>query len=274
MEVMLKPRAPSGVSTAEFIRTRLRKGDYCYRVWKEFSSYLIEQHGERPPKFSSFARYWWILHQIGLIEHIGRPKPMKRGRPAQLYHVVPGLEGSPKWKNPQAEFDILKGRLFTDPATGEKIPVSRLGARRYRRRVLKLPPRRPGRPRKVKPPPGLMPEVYLPPKPELSAEDLNRIWLAAESFLRENGYEISREEFEEILPDWPSYLKDTDPETSELVYKTFKQKVGFTIHEAVEIEVVSLRKGELYDPRKAPAVVIEIAHKKAVEMEKKWLRRK
>ena len=273
MEVVLKPRQPTVVSTAGFIRTRLRvtKGDYCYRTWKEFSSYLVEQVSEKPPKFTSFARYWWILKELGLIEPFGKPKPSKRGRPAVFYRVVAGMESSPKWKNPQAEFDIIKGRLFLDPSTKEKVPKSRLGARRYRRRVLGLPPRKPGRPRKVKPPPELIPEIY-PPKP--TPEDLNRIWTVAESFLRENGYSITRTELEEIIPDWPSYFEDVDPETGEPIYKTFKQKVGFVIHEAVEIEVVSLRKGELYDPQKAPEVIRDVAHRKAVDMEKKWLRKK
>ena len=273
LEIALKPRAPTVVSTAGFIRTRLRltKGDFCYHVWKEFSSYLVEQVSEKPPKFTSFARYWWILKELGLIESFGKPKPSKRGRPAVFYRVVAGMEGSPKWKNPQAEFDIIKDRLFLDPSTKEKVPKSRLGARRYRRRVLGLPPRKPGRPRKIVPPPGLIPPT---PTPHLTTQDLNKIWLVTESFLRENGYSITREELEEIIPDWPSYLEDTDPATGELIYKTFKQKVGFVIHETVEIEVVSLRKGELYDPRKAPEVIRDVAHRKAVDMEKKWLRKK
>jgi len=271
--VTLKPRAPTIVSTAGFIRSRLliTKGEYCYRTWKEFSTYLVEIHNEKPPKFQSFARYWWILKELGLIEPVGRPKPGKSGRPTQFYRVVPGMEDSPLWKNPQAEFDIIKGRIWLDPVTKIEVPKTRLGARRYRRRVLKLPPRKPGRPRKVKPPPELVPKIY---PPRLTAEDLDTIWKVAESFLRENKYSITREEFEEIFPNWSTYLEEVDPKTGELFYKTFKRKVGFVIHEAVEIEEVSWIKGELTDPQKAPEAVGEKVHKIAVDMEKKWLRRK
>ena len=269
---VLKPRAPTMISTATFIRDHLQttKGDYCYHVWKLFSAYLTNIQFETPPKYDSFKRYWWILSNLGLIEPIGPPQKGKRGLPIQLYRIKPGMAESPKWRNPQAELDILRGRLWLDPATKRKIPVTRLGARRYRRRVLKLPPRKPGRPRKVKPPPGLVPT----PSARLTAEEQNRIWRVAQAYLRENRYSITREEFESVFPNWPSYLEELDPATKEPVYETFRQKAGFIIHEAVEIEVVSLIKGVIYDPQKAPEPVRERAHEKAVDMEKKWLRRK
>lgn len=136
MEVVLKPRTPTMPSTWRFIRTRLivTRGDYCYRVWKEFSKYLVEQFGQRPPTYQSFSRYWWILKQLGLIEPLGRPRKSKGGKPSQLYRVVPGREPESTWPtNPQFEMYGVNVRL---------------GKRRYKRRVLKIPPPPPGRPRR------------------------------------------------------------------------------------------------------------------------------
>jgi len=136
MEVVLKPRTPTLPSTVGFIRTRLlvTRGDYAYRVWQEFSRHLVETFGQRPPTYSSFAKYWWILKRLGLIEPVGPARPGKGGRPRQFYRVVPGKEPEDIWPdNPQAE-------LY-----GEAV---RLGRRRYRRRILKVPPKRVGRPRR------------------------------------------------------------------------------------------------------------------------------
>jgi len=137
MEVVLKPRTPTLPSTGGFIRSRLliTKGDYAYRVWQAFSRLLVEVHGQKPPRYSSFAKYWWILKQLGLIEPIGAPtRGPKGGRPRQLYRIVPGKEPERLWPtNPQYEM------------YGEAV---RLGRRRYRRRVLKIPPKGVGRPRK------------------------------------------------------------------------------------------------------------------------------
>jgi len=137
MEVALKPRTPTLPSTWGFIRSRLllTRGDYCYRVWQEFSKYLMEVFGQTPPTYASFAKYWWILKQLGLIEPVGLPrKGPKGGKPRQFYRIVPGKEPENLWPgNPQFE-------LY-----GESV---RLGRRRYRRRVLKIPPKRVGRPRR------------------------------------------------------------------------------------------------------------------------------
>jgi DNA-binding PadR family transcriptional regulator len=152
MEIPLKPRTPTLPSTWDFIRSRLllTKGDYAYSVWQRFSAYLVEVFGQKPPKYSSFAKYWWILKKLGLIEPIGPPRKGKGGKPRQFYRITPGKEPIEIWRkigNPQAELDTLKGRIWIDPVTKERVPKSRLGARRYRRRVLKVPPKKVGRPR-------------------------------------------------------------------------------------------------------------------------------
>lgn len=147
MEV-LKPRVPTAPSTWRFIRTRLliTKSDYAYNVWKAFSKYLIEQFGQKPPRYSSFAKYWWILKELGFIEPIGKPKKgPKGGKPRQLYRVAPGKEDEKLWpSNPQYEI------------YGERV---RLGRRRYRRRILEVPPKKVGRPKKIE---SSIPSASLP----------------------------------------------------------------------------------------------------------------
>lgn len=136
MEVALKPRRPDRASTWRFIRTRLLTtgGDYCYHVWQLFCEELIEVHNMKPPKYESFKKYWYVLKKLGLIEPVGKPIKGKSGKPRQLYRIVPGKEDERMWpSNPQAA-------LY-----GDKV---KLGRRRYRRRVLKIPPLPVGRPPK------------------------------------------------------------------------------------------------------------------------------
>jgi len=130
----LQPRSPQ-ISTWRFIRTRLliTGGDYCYGVWRAFKDYLEQVHGMKAPRYSSFAKYWWVLKKLGFIEPFMRVRG-KAGIPRVLYRVVPGKEDERLWpSNPQVE-------LF-----GDRV---RLGRRRYRRRVLKVPPKPVGRPPK------------------------------------------------------------------------------------------------------------------------------
>lgn len=67
--------------------------------------------------YNSCRRYFWICKKLGLIE----PTRREFGRgyiPKQLYRIVPGAEGDPRWSAPQASL----------------YPETRLGARRYARR--------------------------------------------------------------------------------------------------------------------------------------------
>lgn len=131
----LKPRSPQ-ISTWRFIRTRLlvTGGDYCYGVWRAFKAYLERVHGMEAPEYRSFARYWWLLKKLGFIEPFRRVRG-KAGKPRVLYRIVPGKEDERLWpSNPQAY------------VYGDRV---RLGRRRYRRRVLKIPPLPIGRPPKA-----------------------------------------------------------------------------------------------------------------------------
>ena len=135
----LKPRKkrPPIIPTGEWIRDHLMLvgEDYAYSMWKQFSTYLILRGVTPPPSYQSFARYIWILKRLRLIQPT-RIEYTPHGKPRQYYRLTPGAEfREEEWKNPQK---ILYG---------EKVA---LGRRRYRRRVLKLPPKPRGRPRRAR----------------------------------------------------------------------------------------------------------------------------
>lgn len=233
--------------------------DYVQSMWRSWQKFAGEARTKDAAiefgTYDSFRTYIYLLKKHGLVipGKRERAKSTQRTFFRRFYRLNNSKLDDPRWRNPYREYASWRKwqqKGFPRP---------------------KKAPRKLGRPRKVKPPPGLVPPPLVPA--HLTAADLDRIWRVAQAYLRENKYAITREEFEEILPDWPSYLEDTDPKTGELIYKTFRQKVGFVIHEAVEIEVVSLIKGQVYDPRKAPEAVRARAQEKAGAMQKRWLRR-
>jgi len=133
-----RKKRPPIIKTGLWIRDHLMTvgEDYTYRMWQDFVFHLKSVGEYVPvtpyPSYQSFARYVWILKKIGLIE----PTRIERsisGRPRQYYRIRPGMEYSKAWENPQKA-------LY-----GDKVV---LGRRRYRKKILKLPPRPVGRPRK------------------------------------------------------------------------------------------------------------------------------
>lgn len=137
--------------TGTFIRDHLRAvgEDYPYNVWKELRAQL-KAEGQRCPILSSFYSYWHVCEQMDLIRFT-REGPGERLRPRKFYEINPDNINSKDWRNPRAALDMRLGRTIPDPHTGKPVPVSRLGRRRYRRRVLKVPPLARGRPLKPKP---------------------------------------------------------------------------------------------------------------------------
>jgi len=136
--------------TSSFIRFHLQYAgeDYVYGAYKAFCEKL-KTIGQQPPSYDSFRKYWWVCAQLNLIqftreEKVGKPEPRR------YYRLVRSNINSEAWQNPQASLDLRMGRTIPDPATGKMVPVSRLGRRRYRRRVSKVPPLARGRPRKPK----------------------------------------------------------------------------------------------------------------------------
>jgi hypothetical protein len=104
-----------------------------------------------PPKSKTVSTYIMYLKRLGLVERVGtRPSPY--GIPYAVYGLTrlgrdtPATD--PRWMNPQAEYYRLVGAVWVDPETGISRPKNVLGRRRYRRKVLGIPPRPPGRPRK------------------------------------------------------------------------------------------------------------------------------
>lgn len=143
--------------TADFIKSHLQRTgeDYIYHAYKVFCEKL-RAIGQRCSSYDSFRKYWWICAQMDLIEFV-REQPIGNLQPRRYYRLVRSNINSKVWQNPQAGLDLRMGRTTPDPATGKMVPVSRLGRRRYRRRVLKVPPLARGRPRKPKPERGAAP---------------------------------------------------------------------------------------------------------------------
>lgn len=134
--------------TGDFIKAHLRKvkEDYINNVHRKFCEFL-KARGHRCCSYKSFRHYWYVCVKLGLLEFV-REEPGKRPLPRRYYRLNPRKLQSKDWQNPQAALDLRRGRTFPDPVTGEPIPISKLGARRYRRWVKKEPPKPVGRPRK------------------------------------------------------------------------------------------------------------------------------
>ena len=134
---------PPSESTATFIKNRLSvlEKDYPYNMWKSWCQHLSELD-MKGPKYSSFKVYLRVVVHAGLIRRTSTPpdvvefvdehglKPFKRS----YYELVPEQIGNEEsWRNPQVAVH------------GERV---RLGKRRYRRKILGIPPMKRGRPRK------------------------------------------------------------------------------------------------------------------------------
>ncbi|RLG77368.1 MAG: hypothetical protein DRO12_02510 [Thermoprotei archaeon] len=120
-------------------------------IYRYVASSIIGE-GRRPPKYTSFYRYLFYLKALKVIRTVGKVKIPEKGVQASVYELT--SEGSrmkiddPRLINPAAEYYRMKGCVWVDPATGIEIPKVKLGKRRYRRRVLGIPPKSRGRPRK------------------------------------------------------------------------------------------------------------------------------
>lgn len=135
---------PPSESTAQFIRDLLlRKGkSYPYEMWKLWCIHLTRL-GMKSPKLSSFMKYMYVLVRAGLVRKTTTPtdlvkQPVKKTPFTRSYYEIVSNKArdDKSWSNPQVV------------VYGERM---RLGKRRYRRQVLKLPPApRSGRPRTSK----------------------------------------------------------------------------------------------------------------------------
>ena len=136
-----KPMHPPSESTAAFIRVHLLKvkKDYPYnmwRLWKQHLNHLNFRH----PTYASFRKYVYVLKRAKLIRKTSSPsnmvKPHGNLRPLEpsFYELVPHMiNNNNVWANPQVAI------------WGEKM---RYGKRKYRRKILGLPPSKRGRKKK------------------------------------------------------------------------------------------------------------------------------
>jgi len=220
---------------------------YVYRMWKDWLSFvkIASELGVeiKPGTYQSFRTYFHLLKQLGLVRVYWKAPKEKRGFSKVYYELVPEKIDDPAWMRPfQTKYPSTDWSLLTFEQRREL-------KRKYRRRRVRVP----------RPPP----KPPVPPPPYLTPEKQAKIWEEAERFLRLHGYTITRADFEQIATDWPIEAME---------YKTFKRRVGYVIREAVAIEVASWMRGELTDPREAPAPVKEKAYSRGEEMEKRYLR--
>jgi DNA-binding PadR family transcriptional regulator len=135
------------------IRSILAREPSTVRDIREGIMSLYEMLGVKysVPKTTTIQKYIAYLKSLGLVEKVGT-EPSPYGYSYAVYSLTPLGRRLPatdvKWMNPQAEYYRMKGLVWVNPETGERIPKNVLGRRRYARRVLKIPPRPPGRPRK------------------------------------------------------------------------------------------------------------------------------
>jgi len=134
-----------------FVREALIKigpmsGKELYKLYRQEAKRLGLEHA----KYKSFIRTIFYLKYLGLIEVVGKRPIPGRGVQETLYQITPkGMRTPPKeWSNPGKQYYIDKGITWTDPYTGQTIPLISLGTGRYKRMKEKRPPRPRGRPRK------------------------------------------------------------------------------------------------------------------------------
>jgi len=213
--------------------------DFVYGMWQHWTDFVRTARDRGAyiefGTYTAFRTYTYLLKRYDLIIPTKRKKA-KTTSPQfyrQYYQVNKRRLEDTRWLNPYAEYESWRIQKK------KKFP----------------------RPKKKPKPPKI---PVAPPYPWLPPEELNRIWAEAERFLTAHRYTITREDLEQILPTWGMEVA---------AYPTFKERVGYVIHEAIEIEEVSLVARRLISPREAPEPVARRAHEIAERMEREWLRK-
>jgi len=147
-QLTLQKRGPHP-GTGDFIKDYMQRvgEDYIYNTYRAFCKFL-ENKGQQCSSYASFRTYFYVCTKMDLIEFV-REEPVGNLIPRRYYRLVKRNLKSKSWANPRAALDLRKGRTVPNPATGEPTPVSKLGRRRYRRWVKRLPPQPIGRPKKT-----------------------------------------------------------------------------------------------------------------------------
>ncbi len=216
--------------------------DFVYSMWRRWRAFVTIAHGLDARielgTYTAFRTYVYLLKKYRLVIPTRRERAKTTAREffRQYYVVNSSLINDPRWINPYKPYPSWKKWSHPRFPRPKKKP--------------KLPRMLPGIP---------------PPLPYLTAEELDRIWAEAERFLTEHRYTITREDMEQIIPDW---------NVGAAGYPTLEGRVGYVIHEAVEIEEVSLVARRLIDPRLAPEPVALRARAIAEKRRDEYLRRR
>jgi hypothetical protein len=112
-----------------------------YEMWRAYNRNIAALFKRPPVSFNTFYNYLVHYKRLGLIREVARNVPSEK-RPhlkRTLYGLTPGREDDPLWNQ-----NIQRVR-----AMREGWKPTWLGSRRYRRRVLGMPPLPRGRPRKT-----------------------------------------------------------------------------------------------------------------------------
>ena len=144
---MLTKRGPHP-GTGDFIKEYLQRvgEDYIYNAYREFCKFL-QKEGQQGPAYNSFRTYFYVCTKMNLIEFV-REEPVPNLFSRRYYRLVQQNIHSKAWQNPRAALDLQEGHTLPNPVTGEPVPVSQLGKRRYHRWIERLPPQPVGRPKK------------------------------------------------------------------------------------------------------------------------------
>jgi len=216
------------------------KEDFIYGMWQRWSAFISIAHEMKAEielgTYAAFRTYVYLLKKYGLIIPTRRERA-KTTSPEffrQYYRVNTRLLRDPRWLNPYKPFSSWTRQYEKGFPRPKKKP-----------RIPKVP-------------------AVPPPVAWLTPEEQNRVWRRAESFLREHGYTLTREQLEEIIPDWSAEAWE---------YKTFKERVAYVIHEAVEIEEVSRVARRLVSPREVPETIRMRAGEIAERLEREYKRR-
>ncbi|MFB0523166.1 MAG: hypothetical protein ACETV1_05325 [Candidatus Bathyarchaeia archaeon] len=212
--------------------------DFIYSMWERWQSFTRIAHTREAEiesgTYGALRTYIYLLRKHGLLIPTKREQA-KTTNPLffrQYYQLNRRRLEDPLWRNPYKPY---------------------LSWQRWRQKGFPRPKKKP----KPLYPPGI------PPFPFLTAQELDRISAEAFRFLREKKYTITRKQLEEIIPDWG---------VEAVGYDTFRERVAYLIHEAVEVEEVSEVAMRLIDPRLAPEAVAMKAHQKAEKLQKEYLK--
>lgn len=228
-----------GVWVKNHLQAAGASGDFVYSMWERWAAFVQAAReldaDLEVGTYTAFRTYVYLLKKYGLIIPVRRERA-KTTVPQfqrQYYQVNLVRLKDPLWLNPYALYPSTK---------------------KWKRKGFPRPKKKPKIPKVP---------TAVPPYPFLPKAELDRIWNTAEKFLAEHRYTITRQDLEEIVPAWG---------LEAAAYSTFKERVGYVIHESVEIEEVSLSARRLMDPRLAPEPVAFKAHDTAEKMEKEWLK--